>query len=154
MNPRTLCACHPVASISSASVAPLARPISSRIFAPLLSARGVLACLRALLSTAFLVLVALAVALPSFAGLASFLALPALAFFAPLGAPFFGLVFFFKVAFSGATGAPCSATVAAVLASVFVMFVLVILSAVITAHDIHHSGSQTKQVESAVRRND
>ena len=41
--PRTLCACHDVACIMSASVAPLARLISCRILAPLLSGRGFLA---------------------------------------------------------------------------------------------------------------
>src|ERR1700688_4165617 len=41
--PRTLWACQSVAFWISASVAPLARSISARIFAPLLSARGVLA---------------------------------------------------------------------------------------------------------------
>src|SRR5215510_15317792 len=41
--PRTLCACQSVAFMISARVAPLGRPISSRIFAPLLSARGALA---------------------------------------------------------------------------------------------------------------
>src|SRR5262249_60891021 len=39
-NPRTLCACQSVAFMMSARVAPLGRLISSRIFAPLLSARG------------------------------------------------------------------------------------------------------------------
>src|SRR5216684_1738353 len=43
--PRTLCACQAVVFIISARLAPLGRPISSRIFAPLLSARGVLASL-------------------------------------------------------------------------------------------------------------
>src|SRR6266852_5259308 len=42
MKPRTLCACQSVAFMISARVAPLARPIISRIFAPLLSARGAL----------------------------------------------------------------------------------------------------------------
>src|SRR3954452_11704405 len=41
-NPRTLCACHFVACMISANVAPLARPISSKIRAPLLSGRGLL----------------------------------------------------------------------------------------------------------------
>src|SRR6266849_6035738 len=62
--PRTLWACQSVAFMISSRVAPLARPIRARIFAPLLSARGVLA---------FLVRV----------GLLAFL--PALC---PLGAPF------------------------------------------------------------------
>src|SRR5215472_7565146 len=38
--PRTLWACHCVSFIISARVDPWGRPISSRIFAPLLSARG------------------------------------------------------------------------------------------------------------------
>src|SRR5215475_6030421 len=46
-NPRTLCACHSVAFMISARVAPLGRAISSRIFAPLLSARGALGSLSA-----------------------------------------------------------------------------------------------------------
>src|ERR1700730_14902114 len=41
--PRTLWACQSVAFMISAWLAPLRRPISARIFAPLLSARGVLA---------------------------------------------------------------------------------------------------------------
>src|SRR3984957_9633705 len=47
MNPRTLCACQSVAFMISASVAPLARAIMSRICAPLLSARGAAAFLLA-----------------------------------------------------------------------------------------------------------
>jgi hypothetical protein len=43
--PRTLCACQSVAVLISASVEAFGRPISSRIFEPLLSARGVLASL-------------------------------------------------------------------------------------------------------------
>src|SRR5437016_3852702 len=35
MNPRTLCACQPVAFMISTSVAPFARPIISRMVAPL-----------------------------------------------------------------------------------------------------------------------
>src|SRR6266567_9540863 len=98
--PRIECFCQSVAFTISAKVAPLGRPISSRIFAPLLSARGVLASL-AWAGLAFLP------ALASFFGAA--LALP-LAPFWPLGAPFFGLVPFFEETFSGATCAPCSAT--------------------------------------------
>jgi hypothetical protein len=45
MKPRTLCACQSVAVLISVKVAPLGRPISARIFAPLLSACGVAACL-------------------------------------------------------------------------------------------------------------
>src|SRR5215468_11342817 len=44
-NPRTLCACQSVAFMISARVAPLGRPINSRIFAPLLPPRGELASL-------------------------------------------------------------------------------------------------------------
>src|SRR5436190_1579491 len=104
----------------SVRVAPLDRPIIANIFAPLLSARGVLAFLPA--------------------GLAAFL--PVLAFFFaagfvlaplatrwPLGAPFCWLAAFFEAAFSGATVAPCSATLAAVsvalLASACFMVILV-----------------------------
>src|SRR5580658_9834892 len=43
MKPLTLWACQSVAFMISARVAPLARPIMSMIFAPLLSARGALA---------------------------------------------------------------------------------------------------------------
>jgi hypothetical protein len=43
--PRTLCACQSVAFWISARLVPLGRPIISRIIAPLLSARGVLASL-------------------------------------------------------------------------------------------------------------
>jgi hypothetical protein len=108
MTPRTLCACHPVAFMISARVAPLARPIISMIFAPLLSARGALA-----LAAFFAVLA------PFFGAV---LALPPLAVLWPLGAPFLWLAAFFEAAFSGATFAPCSATAAAsvvVVASVF-----------------------------------
>jgi hypothetical protein len=75
MKPRTLWACQPAVFMISARVAPLARPIISRIFAPLLSARGVLAFARAGLA-AFLP------ALASFFGAAA-LALPPLAAFWP-----------------------------------------------------------------------
>jgi hypothetical protein len=63
-------------------------------------------------------------ALPSFFGAA--LAFPPLAAFWPLGALFFGLAPLFEEVFSGATGAPCSATAAvfsARLASAFVTVV-------------------------------
>src|ERR1700675_3908463 len=43
--PRIECFCQSVAFAISASVAPLGRPISARIFAPLLSTRGALASL-------------------------------------------------------------------------------------------------------------
>src|SRR2546429_490736 len=115
MNPRTLWACQPSAFIISASVAPLARPIISRIFAPLLSARGAAAFARA--------------GLPAFSFLPPLVGLPgAVAFVAllavlwALDAPFFWLTPFFEGAFSGATLAPCSATAAALsFASAFVM---------------------------------
>src|SRR5216110_981881 len=99
----------------SASVAPLARPIIARIFAPLLSGRGA----AVLASSRFPVFL---LALASFFGAAA-LGLPPLAIFWPLGAPFFGAEPFFEEAFSGATVAPCSATVATVLASALVMLV-------------------------------
>src|SRR5713101_8231990 len=92
MKPRTLWACQSVAFMISARVAPLARPIISMIFAPLLSARG---------------------ALVFFAGTGlPALVLAPLAVFWPLGAPFFWLAPFFEEVFSGATWAPCSATAA------------------------------------------
>src|SRR5713226_1223474 len=100
MKPRTLWACQSVAFMISARVAPLARPIISRIFAPLLSARGAVA------------LLAGAAFLPAFA---AFLGAAALAVFRPLGAPFFRVAPFFGEVFSGATCAPRSETVAAVL---------------------------------------
>src|SRR5258708_5875986 len=73
--PRIECFCQSVAFWISARLAPLGRPISPRIFAPLLSARGVLASLAWV-----------GLALPPFFGEA--LVLP-LAVFWPLGAPFF-----------------------------------------------------------------
>src|SRR5580692_402393 len=102
MKPRTLCACQSVAFMISASVAPLARAIMSRIFAPLLSARGAVAFLLSFAPAlaAFLGVAALALA-PCLAPLAVFLA---------LGAPFFWLAAFLAGAFSGATCAPCAAT--------------------------------------------
>jgi len=101
MKPLTLWACQSVAFMISARVAPLARPIMSMIFAPLLSARGALASfLRA----------GLAAFLDAFFG--AVLALAPLAVFWLLGAPFFWVAPFFEGAFSGATCAPCSATAA------------------------------------------
>src|SRR5262249_9325852 len=127
-NPRTLCACQSVAFMISARVAPLARPIKSRILAPLLSARGVFSALAAFFA-AFLV-----------AGLA------ALALFLALGALFFGLAPFFETASVGVTDAPCSATVAAVSLVVASAFVMVfILSAVDPRMTIHHSGAAERQ---------
>src|SRR5712692_9736675 len=131
MNPRTLCACHPVAFMISARVAPLARPIMSRIFAPLLSARGTLAFFAAVGLAAFVR------ALAFFLGAAG-LALPPLAVFWPLGASCLRVASFFEEAFSGATCAPCSATAAALSAAVvsgLVMLFLVILFCACFAHD-------------------
>src|ERR1700674_2990490 len=128
MKPRTLWACHSVAFMISARVAPLARPIISRIFAPLLSARGALALLA----------VDLAAFLPAFAVFfgAAALALVALAVFWPLGAPFFRVAPFFGEVFSGATCAPRSAPVAALsVVSAFVICVLIILFCACFAHD-------------------
>src|SRR5215471_20668504 len=110
MNPRTLCACQFVTFMISPRVAPLARPINSRIFAPLLLARGA-AALRSDLALDLLV--------TSFFGAAT------LAFFLVLGASFLWPAPFFEEALSGATAAPCSATVAAMpVVFVFVMFCL------------------------------
>ena len=81
MNPRTLWACQSVAFMISARVAPLARPTISKIFAPLLSARGAAA-----LRSGF---AAFLPGLDSF-GVAAF-ALPPLAVFSALCAPFFWL---------------------------------------------------------------
>src|ERR1039458_3166189 len=142
----------------SARVAPLARPIRPRIFAPLLSGRGAVASFaRAGLAAdlaAFLpaaLLLAFLPALACFLGLA--LALPPLAPFLALGAPFFWLAPFFAGAFSGATCAPCAATAAALsLVSALFMAVLVILfCALRTARasrmTIHHSGPPEMQVQ-------
>jgi hypothetical protein len=68
--PRTLCACQPVASISSAKVAPLAFRSKSRILAPLLSPRGVEGFLAVFAAFAPLLAVCFFVA----AGFADFLA--------------------------------------------------------------------------------
>src|SRR5215471_121726 len=116
-NPRTLWACQFVAFMISARVAPCGRRISSRIFAPLLSGRGALASLAANLAV-FLPVLA------SFFG-ATGCVLPPFAVFWPLGAPFFWLVPFFDDVVSGATGAPCSATVAAVSVVVAAVFMVV-----------------------------
>src|ERR1035438_7921820 len=116
-NPRTVCFCHLVAFMISARVAPLARAIISSTFAPLLSGRGPVALARGALAV-----------LASFLGLVG-LALP-LATFWPVGAPFFWVAAFFEESVSGAPGAPCAATVAAlslVLAFAFFILVLVIL---------------------------
>lgn len=58
LKPLVLWACHSVTLISSASVAPLARAISSSTFAPLLSARGVAVSLVRAAFGAFLAAVA------------------------------------------------------------------------------------------------
>jgi hypothetical protein len=86
MNPRTECACQAVAFMISPSVAPLARAIMSRIFAPLLSARGA----EALRSDLAAFLLAFAPALAAFLGVPA-LALEPLAVSLTLGAPFFWL---------------------------------------------------------------
>jgi hypothetical protein len=94
MNPRTLCACQSVAFMISARVAPLALAIISRIFAPLLLARGA-AALRPGLAA---LLLAFAPTLAAFFGagpLALAPCLASLAVFWPLGAPFFWLAPFF-----------------------------------------------------------
>src|SRR5437879_2147125 len=110
MKPLTLWACQSVAFMISAGMAPLTRPIISRIFAPLLSARGAVAFACAGL-TDFLL------------ALASFLGAAALALFLALGATFFWLPPFFEGAFPGATCAPCSAPAAVLsLVSAFVTF--------------------------------
>jgi hypothetical protein len=144
MKPRTLWACHSAAFMISGKVAPLVRPIISRILAPLLSPRGALA----FFSTVGLP--ALFAALGAFA--AAFLVAAAfgLALFAPfwpLGAPFFRLAPFVEEAFSGASCAPCAATVAAV-SVVSALLMLVFLSALRLRMTIHRSGGQEKQAKS------
>src|ERR1041385_1163097 len=96
----------------SVRVASLGWLIMARIFAPLLSARGVAALATFPLPPFLLVLAGLREA---------GLALPPLAFFWPMGASFFRVARFFEEACSGATVAPCSATFAAVLASALVI---------------------------------
>src|SRR5271154_1213947 len=118
MKPLTLWACQSVAFMISARVAPLARAIMSRIFAPLLSARGT-ADLRSGLAAFF-------AALAAFFGAVA-LALAPLAVCWPLGAPFFWVAAFFEAAFAGATGAPCSATAAAWVVSVASWFFMVVI---------------------------
>src|SRR6266851_4755814 len=115
MKPRTLCACQSVAFMISARVAPLARPIMSMIFAPLLSARG------ALVFFAGAGLAAFFAALAAFFGAAALVLAPLAAVW-PLGAPFFGLAPFFEGANSRATCAPCSATAAVWVVSVASLF--------------------------------
>jgi hypothetical protein len=67
-----------------------------------------------------------------------------------LGAPFFWLAPFFEGAFSDATVAPCSATVAAVSVAVVSAFFIVVfvLSAVDPRTTIHHSGPPKRQGKS------
>jgi hypothetical protein len=126
---RTLWACQSVAFMISASVAPLARPIISMIFAPLLSARGAVVFFAGAGLAAFF-------ALASFFGAAGLVLAP-LAAVCPLGVPFFWLAALFAAAFSGAPWAPCSATAAAsvvVVASVFFMVIFVLIGGR-SAHD-------------------
>jgi hypothetical protein len=99
-----------MAFMIAAKVAPLGWPIKSRIFAPLLSAPGVLVFLAGAGLAAFLP--TLAPSSASFFGEAAG-ALPSSAVFWPLAAPFGWVAPFFEDAFFGATVAPCSATMAA-----------------------------------------
>src|ERR1039457_4517099 len=103
MKPRTLWACHSVAFMISARVDPFARPIRPRIFAPLLSGRGVVASFaRAGLAAEFaaflpaVVLLALACFLVVALALPPLVPLPPLAPCLALGAPFFWLTAFFR----------------------------------------------------------
>src|ERR1019366_7872849 len=104
IKPRTLCACQSVAFMISASVAPFARAVISRIFAPLLSARGAAALRSGFVD--FLLAVAPALAALFGAALAFASGLAPLALFLAFGAPFFGVAAFLVGAFSGATCAP------------------------------------------------
>jgi hypothetical protein len=124
----------------------LARAIISRIFAPLLSARGA-----AILRSAWAaLLLAFAPALAVFLGAAA-LVLPSLAVFLALGAPFFWLAPFFEVAFSGATCAACAAT-AAVLSVVYaVVMWWVSLSALASRMSLDRSGRGKRQAKSEIR---
>src|ERR1017187_1959904 len=120
MKPRTVCFCHPIVFMISARVAPFFRWSMATTWAVLLPSRGPApSCDLA----AFLALGAI-LAGAVFLGAVA-LALPPLALFWPLGAPFFVLAPFFEGAFSGATFAPCAATAAAV--SVVAAFSVVIL---------------------------
>src|SRR5579864_3266993 len=116
-----LWACQLVAFMISARVAPLARAIIFKIFAPLLSGCSeVVFFARAGLKT-FLR------AFASFFGAAA-LALAPLAAFRPVGAPFFRVAPFFKEAVSGATFAPGAAAAAVfsvVVPAVSLIFLLV-----------------------------
>src|SRR5580704_2196307 len=144
MKPLTLWACQSVAFMISARVAPFARAIMSRIFAPLLSARGAVALRSGL--TAFFA------ALATFFGAAA-LALVPLAVSWPLGAPFFWVAAFFEAAFAGATGAPCSATAAGWVVSVASWFFMIFSpfrsgACASSRTTIHHSVCTGKQGES------
>src|SRR5438067_4676777 len=127
MNPRTLCACQPVAFMISARDAPFARPIICRIVPPLL-------CLgEPSFRAAFL---------PALAGLRFGRG----AAFTLLGALFFRLAVFFAAVLSGVTGAPASATTAAVSwVSVGVLIGSFCLSGSLPEHLIHPSGAPEKQ---------
>src|ERR1035437_9159009 len=115
MKPRTVCFCQPIFSMISASVAPFFRWSMATTWAVLLPSRG------PALSGAFAAFLGALVVF--FAGIV-FLGAAALAPLLALGAPFFWLAAFFEGAFSGATGAPCSATAAVsvvLVASAFFM---------------------------------
>src|SRR5450755_1298299 len=119
MNPRMLWFCQSVALAISAIVAPLGRRRRSRTMLFFENSRGTLASftLAAFLAAGFAA--ALGAFLP--VGLAF------LAAFLTLGAPPFLLAPFFEGAFSGATGALCSATAAVsvvLVASAFFMVVI------------------------------
>src|ERR1017187_7764023 len=146
MKPRMLWFCQSVALAISASVAPLGRRRRSRTMAFFENSRGTLASftLAAFLLVTFSFACFFGAALDCLA-----------AFFArllALGAPFFWLASFFEEAFSGATGAPCSATaaVSVVLDSAF--FMVLILSAVDPRMTIHHSGGPGRQGGSSTFR--
>src|ERR1700730_3463020 len=132
MHPRTLWACHPVASMISGRAAPFARPITCRMVPPLFG-----------------------VGEPSFR--APFLpALAGLRFgrgavFTLFGALFFPLATFFSAVLSGVTGAPASATTAVVSwVSVCVVIGSFYLSGSLPKHLIHPSGASQRQGNSAV----
>jgi hypothetical protein len=109
----------------------------------LLSARG---------KPAFLDRAGFAGFLVTFFGAAG-LVLPPFAVFWPLGTPFFGLAPFFEGAFVGATVAPCSATLAAVLVSALVM-VGFLRIAPGWRTTIHRSGRSERQGKNEFFRND
>src|ERR1035437_8804726 len=127
MKPRMLCFCQSVALAISAIVAPLGRRRRSRTMAFFENSRGTL---DSFTLAAFLLMT---FSLACFFG-ATLACLTE--FFAPLlalGAFFFWLAAFFEAAFSGATGAPCSATAAVsvvLVASAFFMVVLILLAVV------------------------